>query len=115
MVFGLSAIARPTILPFVAAVGVWIVVTRWRSGGIRAALHEAVLFGVGVALPIAPVTLHNYLADGDLVLVASNGGVNFYIGNNPESDGVTAVVPGTRADRWGGHEDQVRMAREALG
>ncbi len=115
VVFGLSAIARPTILPFVAAAGVWIVVTRWRSGGIRTALREAVLFGVGVALPIAPVTLHNYLADGDLVLVASNGGVNFYIGNNPESDGVSAVVPGTRADRWGGQEDQVRMAREALG
>ena len=115
VVFGLSAIARPTILPFVAVVGVWIVVTGWRSGKVRTALREAVLFGVGVALPIAPVTLHNYLADGDLVLVATNGGVNFFIGNNPQSDGITAVVPGTRADRWGGHADQVRIAREALG
>jgi 4-amino-4-deoxy-L-arabinose transferase-like glycosyltransferase len=115
VVFGLSAIARPTILPFVAAVGVWILVTRWRSGDVRVALREAVLFGVGVALPIAPVTLHNYLADGDLVLVAANGGVNFFIGNNPQSDGITAVVPGTRGDRWGGHADQVRIAREALG
>jgi 4-amino-4-deoxy-L-arabinose transferase-like glycosyltransferase len=115
LVFGLSAIARPTILPFVAAAGVWIVISGWRSGMMKAALHEAVLFSVGVALPIAPVTLHNYLADGDLVLVAANGGVNFYIGNNPESDGITAVVPGTRAGRWGGQEDQVRIAREALG
>jgi len=115
VVFGLSAVARPTILPFVAVVGAWIVVTGWRSERARTALREAVLFGVGVALPIAPVTLHNYLADGDLVLVAANGGVNFFIGNNPQSDGVTAVVPGTRPDRWGGHEDQVRIAREALG
>ena len=114
LVFGLSAVARPTILPFVAVVGIWIVVSGWRAGQVRAALREAVLFGVGVALPIAPVTLHNYLADGDLVLIASNGGVNFYIGNNPQSDGITAAVPGTRADRWGGHEDQVRMAREGL-
>ena len=115
MVFGLSAVARPTILPFLAAVGVWIVITRWRSGEVRTAVRKAVLFGVGVALPIAPVTLHNYLADGDLVLVAANGGVNFFIGNNPQSDGITAVVPGTRGDRWGGHADQVRIAREALG
>jgi 4-amino-4-deoxy-L-arabinose transferase-like glycosyltransferase len=115
VVFGLSAIARPTILPFVAVVGAWVVVSGWRSGRARTALREAVLFGVGVALPIAPVTLHNYLADGDVVLVAANGGVNFFIGNNPHSDGVTAVVPGTRPDRWGGHEDQVRLAREALG
>jgi 4-amino-4-deoxy-L-arabinose transferase-like glycosyltransferase len=115
VVFGLSAIARPTILPFVAIVAVWIVITGWRSGRARTALREAVLFGVGVAVPIAPVTLHNYLADGDLVLVAANGGVNFFIGNNPQSDGITAVVPGTRPDRWGGHADQVRIAREALG
>ena len=115
VVFGLSAIARPTILPFVASVGVWIVVTRWRSGEVRAALREAVLFGVGVALPIAPVTLHNYLADGDLVLVAANGGVNFFIGNNPQSDGISAVVPGTRGDRWGGRADQDRIAVQALG
>lgn len=115
VVFGLSAIARPTILPFVAVVAVWIAVTGWRSGRARTALREAILFAVGVAVPIAPVTLHNYLADGDLVLIAANGGVNFFIGNNPESDGVTAVVPGTRADRWGGHEDQVRIGREALG
>ena len=115
VVFGLSAIARPTILPFVAVVGVWIVVSGWRSERIRTALREAILFGVGVALPIAPVALHNFLADGDFVLVAANGGVNFFIGNNPRSDGITAVVPGARADRWGGHEDQVRIAREALG
>jgi len=115
VVFGLSAIARPTILPFVVVAGAWIVVTGWHPGRVRPALREAVLFGVGVALPIAPVTLHNYLADGDLVLVAANGGVNFFIGNNPQSDGVSAVVPGTRPDRWGGHEDQVRIARGALG
>jgi tetratricopeptide (TPR) repeat protein len=61
------------------------------------------------------VTLHNFLADGDLVLVAANGGVNFFIGNNPESDGITAVVPGTRPDRHGAHADQVWIAREELG
>jgi 4-amino-4-deoxy-L-arabinose transferase-like glycosyltransferase len=115
VVFGLSAVARPTILPFLTIVGGWIVVTGWRTGRTQTALRETILFAVGAAVPIAPVTLHNYLADGDLVLVAANGGVNFFIGNNPQSDGITAVVPGTRADRWGGHEDQVWIAREALG
>ena len=113
--FGLSAIARPTVLPFVGVVGVWIVVTGRRPGRVRSALLEAVVFIIGVALPIAPVTLHNYLADGDLVLVAANGGVNFFIGNNQQSDGITAAVPGARADRRGAHADQARIAREELG
>lgn len=114
VVFGLSAIARPTILPFVLAATVWIVVVRRKSGGMRAALLEAGFFVLGIALPIAPVAAHNFMADGDLVLVAANGGVNFYIGNNPASDGITAGIPGTREDRLGGQEDQVRIARESL-
>jgi tetratricopeptide (TPR) repeat protein len=115
LVFGLSAIARPTILPFVAAAGVWIAVLEWRSGRAQKALLGAAAFGCGVVVAVLPVTLHNYLADGDLVLVSANGGVNFFIGNNPQSDGVTAVVPGTRPDRRGAHADQVRIARDALG
>lgn len=115
VVFGLSAIARPTILPFAAAVCLWAAIIGWRSGRMRAAVFDGALFAVGVVVPIAPVTIHNYLADGDLVLVAANGGVNFFIGNNPHSDGITAVVPGTRADRRGAAEDQVSIARRDLG
>jgi tetratricopeptide (TPR) repeat protein len=37
--------------------------------------------------------------------------VNFYIGNNPDSDGVTAIVPGTRGTWWGGYEDAISIAR----
>jgi len=73
------------------------------------------LFAAGVALPIAPVTLHNYLADGDLVLIAASGGFNFYIGNNPQSDGVTAAAPGIRPDRADADSAQAQLAREGLG
>ena len=112
--FGLSAIARPTIIPFIAVAAVWIVVVGWRSGKARSAFGAAALYVAGTALIILPVTVHNYLTDGDLVLVSANGGVNFFIGNNPLSDGITAVVPGTRPDRRGAQADQMRIAREAL-
>jgi 4-amino-4-deoxy-L-arabinose transferase-like glycosyltransferase len=115
VVFGFSAIARPTILPFVAVVCMWALASGWRSGEWRAALTAAIVFGAGVALPILPVTLHNWLADGDLVLVASNGGFNFFIGNNPESDGITAAAPGMRPDLGGARADHVGVARGALG
>jgi 4-amino-4-deoxy-L-arabinose transferase-like glycosyltransferase len=114
-VFGLSAIARPTILPFVAAICFWVIVTERGSGTMVAAIQKCAIFLLGVALPILPVTAHNWLADGDLVLVASSGGFNFYIGNNPQSDGITAAAPGIRPDREGAHADQARIARHALG
>jgi 4-amino-4-deoxy-L-arabinose transferase-like glycosyltransferase len=113
--FGLSAVARPTILPFVMAVCLWIIVSGWRAGKRQTALTVVVVFAAGAALPILPLTLHNWLADGDLVLVASNGGFNFFIGNNPQSDGITAAAPGMRPDLGGAHADHVGAAREALG
>ncbi len=55
-----------------------------------------VLLVAGV-LTIAPVTLRNYVASGEAVLVSDAGGFNFYIGNGPGANGtfrIPAEVPG---------------------
>jgi tetratricopeptide (TPR) repeat protein len=67
------------------------------------------------ALVILPVTVRNYVVSGQFVPIAWQAGTNFYIGNSPESDGVTAVVPGTRPDWWGGFDDVKRLAEKAAG
>jgi tetratricopeptide (TPR) repeat protein len=45
----------------------------------------------GLALAVLPVTLHNAWRGHDLVLVSSNLGVNFHLGNNPRADGRIAA------------------------
>src|SRR6185295_1142051 len=42
-------------------------------------------------------------------------GVNLWIGNNPQSDGASALLPGTRADWWGGYQDTIQLAEAAEG
>jgi hypothetical protein len=42
----------------------------------------------GILLVIGPVTARNYLVSGDFVLISSNGGLNFYLGNNPLAAGI---------------------------
>jgi len=64
---------------------------------------------------ILPVTIRNYVVSRQFVPIAWQAGTNFYIGNSPVSDGVTAVVPGTRPTWWGGYDDVKRLAEEALG
>jgi hypothetical protein len=59
--------------------------------------------------------VRNFVVGRDIVPIASQGGVNFYIGNNPEADGRTAIVPGTRWDWWGGYEDAIRLAEREKG
>jgi len=109
--FGLAAIARPTILIFAPALA-WLFWRRRRQGRPVAAVLAFVIVAL---IPMGAVTLYNVVAGDDLVFIASQGGVNFYIGNNPQSDGHTAIVPGTRGDWWGGRFDTIKIAERAAG
>src|SRR5262245_31626300 len=75
---GIAALARSEVLLFApfALLGVW---PQDGPGGLRRAVPSLAL-ALGPAAGIAPATLHN-LRCGDLVLVASSGGENLYIGN----------------------------------
>ncbi|MBD3367002.1 MAG: tetratricopeptide repeat protein [Candidatus Eisenbacteria bacterium] len=133
LVLGLSAIARPNILVFAPFVLLWtwwserrrvrdgtapdcegsltsplVCSPPWRAAVVR----FAVLAGVVLAV-VSPVTIRNYVLEDDLVLIASQGGVNFYIGNNPRSDGIAAVLP-ELGEAWE-YEDAVRLAERDVG
>ncbi|HET6277972.1 MAG TPA: tetratricopeptide repeat protein, partial [Candidatus Polarisedimenticolia bacterium] len=59
----------------------------------------AALFVAGVALPVAAVTARNLAVAGEPVLISSNGGINFYIGNNAEYDLTIRIRPGGEFER----------------
>lgn len=79
------------------------------DGGVfRDALAVGLVFGVGAAAVIAPVTMRN-LAEGDeFVLITAHGGINFYIGNNPHADGWYKTPAGLE----GSQEGLIRSGRK---
>jgi len=92
LLFGAAALTRPNILlalPFIAAG----VAFAFRVGGKRLPALGAV-GAMGVALAIAPAASHNWRAEGAFILVAANGGVNFFLGNERGATGLTPVPPG---------------------
>ena len=93
MALGLSAIARPNVLLFGPAIVVWLAIVHRREA-LRALIYVACVT-TGCLLVILPITIRNYVVGKDVALIATQGGVNFYIGNNPQADGRTAIVPGT--------------------
>lgn len=110
IVWGLSAITRPNILLFLFFLPFWL------KTKLKERFLSAVAFGIlGVSTIVLPVTIRNYVVSKEFVLIAWQGGVNFYIGNNPLSDGKTAIVPGTRKSWIGGFEDARRIAEESAG
>jgi 4-amino-4-deoxy-L-arabinose transferase-like glycosyltransferase len=110
VIAGLSAVARPSILIFVVVMP-WVMRSAVRDNWIR----RLIPFAVGVAVVVAPVLVRNAIVGRDFVPIASQGGVNFYIGNNPQSNGSQAHVPGARADLYGTYQGAIEMAEREAG
>ena len=89
--WGLSAVATPNILLAVPVAAGWA----WRRAGRTAAL----LLLAGAGLPVAMVAARNLAVAGEPVLISANGGINFYIGNNPDYDRTVRARPGGEFER----------------
>jgi len=53
-------------------------------------------------IPILPVALRNIIEGYEFVLISTQGGANFYIGNCKDADGITVVALGPQL-RGGGN------------
>jgi tetratricopeptide (TPR) repeat protein len=91
LVFGLAALAVPTVLVFVPLAAGWIYQKRRSLPAVAALL-------LGTAAAVAPVTLRNYTVGGDTVLISFNSGINFFIGNNADYHNTLRTRPGWEWD-----------------
>lgn len=94
---GIAGAIRPTLLLLGTLVALW-----WLLGSRserRRGRMEAGLLLAAMAVPILPFTLANRIGGGENVLVSTNGGINFYLGNGANSDSLTAIQPGYAWDR----------------
>ena len=99
VVTGLATITVPNAL-VLAGAGVIVLGWRaWRSPDrgqpARAAVAGGLLL-VGTALPVSAVAARNYARSGEFVLIANSGGINLYLGNNPDREQTLAIRPGAR-------------------
>lgn len=86
IVFGLACLVKPQalLIPVIAIVFGGLGTGR---GQLREKLKSLVIVYALLAVTILPWTIRNYFVFGDLVFVSTNGGINLFIGNNPEATG----------------------------
>lgn len=87
---GLFALIRPNIFIYLAASIAWMICWILRDGRQRHRWMPLMSFVLAASFVIAPVGIRNWIVSGDYFIVSSNGGINFFFGNNAESDGFTA-------------------------
>ncbi len=96
---GLFAITRPNILLCVPVIIIAVWLWARQVNLTRRTMMVGILL-VGLLIPILPVTLHNAIVGDDFVLISSQGGINFYVGNNAEADGLSAAMPEPWGHTW---------------
>ncbi len=115
IIFGLAALAIPNILLTVPFLMVWLY---FRSDKKQTTLNrgrDAVLLLLGLILMITPVTIRNKIVTGDFILISSQGGINLYLGNNTDADGLTMLIPEVRLNEaisWDQFGKATRAAAE---
>lgn len=110
---GLSILGRPNLLLVPPGVILWLLI--WEGSKGKVALKNSVYFLMGLFIIIAPVTIRNYCLSRDFILITSHGGINFFIGNNPQADGTYKVpqqMGGTQKDALDFAE---RVAKQEMG
>lgn len=89
LILGLTALFRANILIFVITAIIWLVVLMRKNDELKKLFKKTILYlMLGTAIPILPITIRNYLAADDIVLLSSNGGINFFLGNNKDAPGI---------------------------
>ncbi|MHC4622868.1 MAG: tetratricopeptide repeat protein [Planctomycetota bacterium] len=95
----LSVITRPNFIPFFAVSCVWLVAVWFRGRVAVKRVALAVLGIVGGFLAVTvPVAGQNYRVTGCFNFLPGTGGLNLYIGNNPEFEAVS-LRPGIEWER----------------
>lgn len=99
---GVATVVRPNLMVFAPILAGVLLASRWLRNRSRTPtgssttqpssmrigrIGPAVLLVLGCAIAVLPVSLRNRIAGGDWVIVCATGGVNLWMGNNPEADG----------------------------
>lgn len=94
----------PLFLAVTAGLFLWV----WRKALRQAVVRVGAVVLIALAI-VAPWTLRNYLAFDRFILTSTNGGFNFYRGNNPGSIGSAWTPEGSAV--WGTDEQWQRAER----
>jgi 4-amino-4-deoxy-L-arabinose transferase-like glycosyltransferase len=101
LLLGLAQITHGLVVAFLPLLFAWLFwLARQTAKPSYSGLRASLLVLLGFLPVIAVTTVHNLAVDGEPVLVSTNFGANFYLGNHPNYDSTTAIRPGLEWDEF---------------
>ncbi len=109
---GLATLTKAGILLFMALFLLAMLCRAFRG---KERFLPVILCAVVYAGVLAPVPLHNWFRGHDAVFLTSHAGFNFYVGNNPKSEGVFVAPEGTGSNVDTQIQDSRLIAEQEMG
>jgi hypothetical protein len=104
------------LIPLVIGAIFWRRAWQWPAHApARLRAGAVALLLAGTLTGASPCTLHNYLLAGEPVFLSAHGGINFFIGNNAQSNGYPEVPAPLHTDQKGMLNDSILWAERAAG
>jgi tetratricopeptide (TPR) repeat protein len=112
IIFALGVITRPTVIVFLPVV---LLASFGNSNHYKRKFSPLMSVILGCTIPVGLVYIINCIHGDSAVIVAWNGGINLYLGNNDMANGWSATSPLLRGAWFSGYQDAITIAEEASG
>jgi len=115
LLLGVAMMGRPNLGAMVPVAAVWLWLRPWP---VKRRLGALGLSALALAAGLSPAWIHNAGRGEKFTLVSSSGGINFYIGNNPQATGRFHIPKGERFTgftHWDFQENTRALAEQAEG
>ena len=115
ILLGLVVAARPNVILFLFFLPLWFFTALKSKLGIRSSIRRLSLFLVGFLAVMSLITMRNYSIEKSFSPFSVQGGINFYIGNNPEATGTFMTPHGLSSSPIEQVKTSIRYAEKELG
>jgi 4-amino-4-deoxy-L-arabinose transferase-like glycosyltransferase len=100
LLIGLAIITRPTTIILLALIPLFYLSLRSKLFRIKNWAINTMLLFTGLILILLPIAIRNASVGDEFTALPTQGGINFYIGNNPHANGWSAAMPPPLGAYW---------------